>query len=59
MKPYFCEECRQPCEGVKRDFGIGRYEYWGHMCSDHNWQFVSECCDGDLLDDLVVEEDDE
>jgi hypothetical protein len=54
---YFCSECKKPCREVKRDFGIGAYEYWGQSGSDHNWQWVSHCCDGDLLDE--IEEDEE
>ena len=56
-KPFFCSECHNPCEGVVRDFGIGRYEYWGYMCSDHDYREVSECCDGDILDELPEEEE--
>lgn len=46
---YRCAECRQPCRDVKRDFGIGAYEYWGARAVDTNIQTVSHCCDGDLL----------
>jgi hypothetical protein len=55
--PYFCSECHKPCEGVERDFGIGAYEFWGATGSDHNWLEVSECCDGDLLDEIPEEGD--
>lgn len=48
-KYYRCAECRQLCRDVERDFGIGRYEYWGATGTDVNLQTVSECCDGDLL----------
>lgn len=58
-KPYYCSECLEPCENVVRDFGIGRYEYWGAMCSDHDYQEVSDCCDGDLLEDYPEEETEE
>ena len=54
---YFCSECKQPCKDVRRNFGIGKYEYWGYMCSDNDWRWVSHCCDGDLLDE--IEEEDE
>ena len=56
MKDYFCDECHKPCEGVWRDFGIGSYEYWGQVCRDKNTQYVSECCDGDLLESLPEED---
>ena len=46
---YHCSECLKPCKDVQRDFGIGAYEYWGASGSDSNWQWVSACCDGDLL----------
>ncbi len=48
----FCSECKKPCQEVERDFGIGAYEYWGATGSHHNWQWVSECCDGDVVDSL-------
>jgi hypothetical protein len=58
MKPYFCSECRKPCESVQRDFGYGRTEFWGAVSTHVNLQWVSECCDGDLLEELEeVEEE--
>lgn len=46
---YFrCSECRNLCNDVERDFGIGSYEYWGASGSDSNIQTVSECCEADL-----------
>jgi hypothetical protein len=50
-KPYICSECNEPCKEVVRDFGIGKYEYWGSMCSDHDYQEVSHCCDAECLDE--------
>ena len=50
-KPYFCANCGKPCYAVDRDFGYGQTEYWGSVSSDSNIQTVSECCDGDLLDE--------
>lgn len=46
---YYCSECRKKCNDVQRDFGRGSYEYWGVGGVDTNWQWVSECCDGDLV----------
>ena len=45
---YRCAECRQPCDTVELDFGIGAYEYWGATGVDVNLQTVSTCCEGDL-----------
>jgi hypothetical protein len=44
---------------VERDFGYGRTEYWGAVSSHENWQWVSECCDGDVLSEKELEELDE
>lgn len=48
-KYYTCSECRQLCNAVERDFGIGAYEFWGARGCDVNLQTVSDCCDGDPL----------
>lgn len=56
----YCSECGKACKEVKRNFGIGAYEYWGATGSQDNWQWVSHCCDGDVvasLDELEEEED--
>lgn len=53
----FCSECLKPCDEVERDFGFGVTECWGAMSSHENKQWVSECCEADLLEDL--EEQDE
>jgi hypothetical protein len=57
MSDGFCSECKKPCREVKRDFGIGQYEYWGVTGSYHKWHWVSECCDGDVLETIEKEED--
>ena len=51
-----CSECRKFCDSVQRDFGYGMTEYWGAVSSHENLQWVSKCCDGDLIYEL--EEDD-
>ena len=60
-KYYTCSECRELCDDVERDFGIGAYEYWGATGTNSNMQRVSACCDGDLLtpeefEELIAEE---
>lgn len=54
----FCSECKKECVAVRRDFGYGKTEYWGAISTHANWQTVSECCDGDLLEKLEEEEHD-
>lgn len=56
---YYCSECNKECDAVEMDFGIGPYEFWGFMGSHHNWQWVSQCCEGDLLDQPIEEENDD
>lgn len=51
-KPFFCSECHKPCAGEEVDFGIGPYEFWGATGVDSCVMEVSECCMGDLLDEL-------
>ena len=55
----YCSECRSPCKEVRRNFGIGAYEFWGQTGSQDNWKWVSECCDGEVLTKEQLEEIDE
>ena len=57
MKFPICSECKKSCAEVQRDFGYGLTEYWGAVAAHENLQWVSECCDGDLIYEL--EEQDE
>ena len=57
-----CDYCKSKCLGRFVDFGIGPYEYWGHMGCDTNIQWVSDCCDAPVVDengDAVEPPDDE
>jgi hypothetical protein len=53
-----CSECKKSCKEAYRDFGYGLTEYWGAKSSHHNWQWVSACCDGDLIYELEEVEND-
>jgi hypothetical protein len=33
-----------------QDQGIGPYEFWGATGTDHDWRFVSPCCEADMVD---------
>jgi hypothetical protein len=57
MEP-ICSECKKPCKEARRNFGIGAYEFWGAAGSQDNWQWVSHCCDGDLVYELEEETND-
>jgi hypothetical protein len=59
MSDGFCSECRKPCVKIRRDYGIGSYEYWGATGVHHNWQTVSECCEEDVLEEIEDEESEE
>lgn len=48
MKPYICEFCENPCNGIWVDYGIGEYEFWGSKGSDVDVLFVSDCCESPL-----------
>lgn len=53
----YCSHCHKPCWEVERDFGYGVTEYWGSISNHSNWQKVSECCDGDVVQTLEELED--
>lgn len=54
----FCKECGKEADGTFVDFGIGPVEFWGAKSNDSDVQFVSKCCEADLVYecDLEVEE---
>jgi len=54
----YCTECGELCNAKDVDFGIGAYEYWGQRCVDRNIQTVSDCCEAEIRD-YPLEEDDE
>lgn len=49
---YRCAGCGKeidPNDGKMVDFGIGEYEFWGTRCIDIRWNYVSPCCEADIL----------
>lgn len=42
----FCLECGEEVNIVKRDFGIGPYEYWGTRGVHHDYAWVCPKCEG-------------
>lgn len=40
-----CSSCKEPCEVIVVDFGIGHYEYWGFPGYDQQIEVVSNCCE--------------
>ena len=48
---YTCTHCNKPCHGDLVDFGLGYFEFWGEIRFDRNVQFVSECCEDDMIDE--------
>ena len=57
FKPYFCQECGEPCDITLVDFGIGPHEFWGQRGNDTNKQMVSDCCEATCLDENGSEVD--
>lgn len=47
-----CLTCKNPSKLVQRDFGIGVYECWGATGEDSRFMWVSQCCDGDCVENL-------
>ena len=50
----YCSECYAPCFGHTVDFGIGPYEFWGQRGNDTNKQWVSQCCDATIVDEMEM-----
>lgn len=54
-----CASCGKQAKAVRRDMGIGPYEYWGARGTHHDWQIVSECCEAEVMEPDVESEDDD
>ena len=52
-----CDACKEHCEPVLVDFGIGPNEMWGVIQNHHDWAWVSNCCEANLTDYYDDEED--
>lgn len=55
----WCKECKQECDVIDVDFGIGAYEYWGAKGVHVDIQAVSDCCEGDWTEDEPEDEEGE
>jgi len=55
----YCGDCRNECDQVLVDMGIGHYEFWGRRGVDTCKQWVSNCCEAIVYHDeaLTIEED--
>lgn len=45
-----CSECGERCCEVPIDIGIGQYEYWGYKSVHRDIQYLSPCCEADVVD---------
>ena len=50
MKDYICSECGDHCNGHIVDFGIGGWEMGDQHGFQSRKQFVSECCDAQMME---------
>ena len=46
-----CTACKEHCEVVVVDFGIGPFEFWGATGVDSRPDVVSNCCEAPVLDE--------
>lgn len=53
-----CADCGAECEAVLRDFGYGAYAFNKKRGYDEDWQWVSPCCEAEVIDP-ETEDDDE
>ena len=47
----YCKKCKQECEVVWEDVGIGSYEFWGSHGVHTEYACYSKCCEDELFDD--------
>jgi len=53
----WCPECECNVHSVRRDFGIGAYEYWGSREVHRDLRDVCPTCEGDLEDERQEEDE--
>lgn len=53
----YCPECECNVHSVRRDFGIGSYEYWGSREVHVDLRDVCPKCEGDLSEPLEQDEE--
>jgi hypothetical protein len=52
-----CAECMSKSSFHLEDFGIGSYEFWGARGTDHQWEWVSDCCEAQPFGELDIPPD--
>jgi len=52
MKGKWCGSCKEECDALVVDMGIGHYEFWGQRGHDSKECYVSDCCEGTVYDDF-------
>jgi hypothetical protein len=55
----YCAGCHEWVTGTLVDYGIGDYEYWGCRGTHVDLEWVSPCCEEELLNKLPEEENDD
>lgn len=45
-----CNDCGMECEPVRKDHGIGPYEFWGSRGTHHEYVYVSPCCGVEVVE---------
>ncbi|MEI5996803.1 hypothetical protein H3V53_06195 [Paraburkholderia bengalensis] len=53
----WCPQCECNVHSVRRDFGIGAYEYWGSREVHRDLRDVCPTCEGDLEDERHDEDE--
>lgn len=52
-----CTQCGEICTSMTFDNGIGPYDHFGHCGTHHEWVEVSPCCQAEINEDYLDEED--
>ncbi len=42
---YICTECKEKCQAVSQDLGVGLIEVHGRRTLHQEWTVVSDCCE--------------
>jgi DNA-directed RNA polymerase subunit RPC12/RpoP len=51
---YYCSECGKPCEKKWYDASLGTVDCRGSRVSHRDGCWVSDCCEGELIDESEV-----
>ena len=57
MNADYCSSCKKHVEPVKRDFGIGAFEYWGSREVHVDMRIVCPYCETETTEEPCIQDE--